>query len=75
MDYSDARHRKVHEHQVVLLVRIIEVRGGDDDGYADRFLKEVVRQAKPNDKVIAIKLSADVDAWSRARRAYRHFFE
>jgi hypothetical protein len=31
MNYNDARHRKVHEHLVVLLVRIIEVRGGDDD--------------------------------------------
>jgi hypothetical protein len=75
MSHSDADHRKVHEHRVVLLARIIEVRGGDDDGYADRFLREVVRQAKPNDRAVAVKLASDVDAWRRARRAYRYFFE
>jgi hypothetical protein len=75
MSFSEAGHRKAHEHHVRLLARIIEARGGDDDGYADRFLREVVRQAKPIDKAIAVKLAADVDAWRRARRAYRYFFE
>lgn len=75
MSHSDTNHRKVHEHRVVLLARIIEVRGGDDDGYANRFLREVVRQAKPDDRLIAVKLAADVDAWRRARRTYRYFFE
>ena len=75
MTPSDAHHRKTHEHQVTLLARIIEVRGGDDDGYAGRFLREVVRQAKPNDRAIAVQLAADVDAWRRARRTYRYFFE
>jgi hypothetical protein len=75
MIYRDGSHRKTHEHQVTLLARIIEVRGGDDDGYACRFLDEVVRQAKPGDRAIAVKLAADVDAWRRARRIYRNFFE
>jgi hypothetical protein len=75
MSRTDAIHRNSHERHVVLLARIIEVRGGDDDDYADRFLKEVVRQAGPRDKAIAVKLAADVDAWRRARRAYRYFFE
>jgi hypothetical protein len=75
MNYRDANYRKAYERQVKLLARIIEVRGGDDDVYADCFLKAVVRQAKPKDKAIAIKLAADVDAWRRARRAYRYFFE
>jgi hypothetical protein len=47
MNYRDANDRKTHERQVRLQARIIEVGGGDDDGYADRFLGEVVRQAKP----------------------------
>jgi hypothetical protein len=75
MHYSDGSQRKAREHQVRLLARIIEVRGGDDDGYASRFLGEVIKQAKPSDKAIAVKLASDVDAWRRARRTYRHFFE
>jgi hypothetical protein len=75
MSYEDASHRMAHEQQVKLLARIIEVRGGDDDGYADRVLKAIITQAKPRDKAIAVKLAADVDAWRRARRAYRNFFE
>jgi hypothetical protein len=75
MNYSDASHRKAHEYQVILLSRIIEVRKGDDDGYADRFLGEIIRQAKPRDKGIAARLAADVDVWLRARRTYRYFFE
>jgi hypothetical protein len=75
MNYSDASHRKAHEHQVIFLARIIEVRKGDDEGYANRFLGEIIRQAKPRDKVIAARLAADVDAWLRARRTYRYFFE
>ena len=55
MNPSDAKRRKSHERYVIFLARIIEVRGGDDDGYADRFLREVVRQAKPNDRAIAVK--------------------
>jgi hypothetical protein len=47
MNYRDANHRKTHEQQVRLLVRIIVVRGGEDDGYADRFLRAAVNQAKP----------------------------
>jgi hypothetical protein len=74
MNYSDASHRKAHEHQVRLLARIIEVRGGDDDGYADRFLGEMVRQANHRDRAIAVKLAADVDALRRSRRTYRYFF-
>jgi hypothetical protein len=61
--------------RVILLARIIEVRSGNDYGYADRFLNAIIRQGKPRDKAIAVKLAADVDAWRRARRAYRNFFE
>jgi hypothetical protein len=53
MNYRDANHRKAREHHVVLLARIIEVRGGDDDGYADHFLRAVVSRARPNDRAIA----------------------
>lgn len=31
MMYDSVKHRRDHERQVVLLARIIEVRGGDDD--------------------------------------------
>ncbi len=75
MSNKDASQRKNHEHQVKLLARIIEARGGEDDGYADRFLKAIITQANPRDKANAVKLAADVDAWRRARRAYRRFFE
>jgi hypothetical protein len=75
MNYRDANQRKAREHHVVRLARIIEVRGGDDDGYADRFLRAVINQAKPKDRTAALKLAADVDAWRRARRTYRYFFE
>jgi hypothetical protein len=74
MMYHSVGHQRDHERQVVLLARIIEVRGGDDDDYAERFLRAVVNQAKPRDKAIAVKLAADVDAWRRARRTYRYFF-
>ncbi len=75
MMYRSVRRRQDHERQVTLLARIIEVRGGDDDGYAERFLEAMLRQAKPEDRAIAVKLAADVDAWRRARRTYRHFFK
>jgi hypothetical protein len=75
MSFEDANHRKDREQLVILLARIIEVRSGDDDGYADRFLKAIIRQAKPKGKAIAVKLAADVDAWRRARRVCRNFFE
>jgi hypothetical protein len=39
MMHDSAEHRRDHERQVVLLARIIEVRGGDDDDYAERFLR------------------------------------
>jgi hypothetical protein len=74
MMYDRVENRWDHERQVALLARIIEVRGGDDDDYAERFLRDVVNQAKPGDKAIAVKLAADVDAWRRARRTYRYFF-
>ena len=74
MMHDSAEHRRDHERQVVLLARIIEVRGGDDDDYAERFLRAVVNQAKPRHKAIAVKLADDVDAWRRARRTYRYFF-
>jgi hypothetical protein len=75
MNYRDANQRKAREHHVVRLARIIEVRGGNDDDYADRFLGEVIKQAKPSDRAAALKLATDVDAWRRARRTYRYFFE
>jgi chorismate mutase len=75
MMYRSVKHRRDHERQVVLLARIIEVRGGDDDDYAERFLRAVVNQAKPRDKAVAVKLAADVEAWRRARRTYRCFFQ
>ena len=59
--------RRDHERQAVLLARIIEVRGRDDDEYAERFLRAVVNQAQPREEAIAVKLAADVDAWRRAR--------
>jgi hypothetical protein len=59
---------------VAFLARVIEVRGGDDDGYASRFLEAMVRQAEPSEKAIVVKLASDVDAWRRARRVYRYFF-
>jgi hypothetical protein len=75
MNYRDANHRKAHESRVQRLARIIEVRGGNDDDYAGRFLGEVIKQAKPSDRAAALKLATDVDAWRRARRTYRYFFE
>ena len=66
------RHRERH---VAFLARVIEVRGGYDDGYAKRFCEAMVRQAKPEDRATVVKLAADGDAWRRARRAYRFFFE
>jgi hypothetical protein len=74
MSRNAASQRKAREDQVRLLARIIEVRGGNDDGYADRFLGEIVRQANPIDKAIAVRLAADVDAWRRARRTCRYYF-
>jgi hypothetical protein len=74
MVYRSAKNRRDLERQVTLLARIIEVRGGDDEGYASQFLEAMVRQAKPEDRAITVNLASQVDAWRRARRAYRHFF-
>lgn len=64
------------ERHVAFLARVIEVRGGgDQDGYASRFLEAMVRQASPRDRAATVKLVASVDAWRRARRAYKFFFE
>lgn len=70
--YRSVRDRELH---VQFLARIIEARGGDDDGYAARFCAAMVRQAKPEDRAMTVKLAAGVDAWRRARRTFRYFFE
>lgn len=56
--YRSARHGRDHEARVSLLARIIEVRGGEDDDYAKRFLDAIIKHAKERDKTIAIKLAA-----------------
>jgi hypothetical protein len=71
---SNVKRRVDHERHVQFLARVIEARGGDDDGYASRFLAAMLNQANLKDKAAVEKLVADVDAWRRARRTFRSFF-
>ena len=63
------------ERHVDRIARWIEARGADDDGYAERFLEAMITGAAANDKEAVIELAADIDAWRRARRTYRYFFD
>jgi hypothetical protein len=72
---TNRRRRQEHERHVALLARIVETRCGDDDSEATRFLNALVVQTQPRDKARAVKLAAAVEAWRRARRVYRYFFE
>ncbi len=62
------------ERHLDRISRLIEARGADDDDYAGRFLRAMIDQATANDRPATVKLAADIDAWRRARRAYRCFF-
>jgi hypothetical protein len=63
------------ERHVDLLSQVIESGGGDDDRYAQRFFDRLIARAAPQNRENVTKLVAQADAWRRARRTVRYFFD